>query len=69
MKIPVKENEKLVRDTNTFAILNTDTNALNSHNKKMAEIKRRKVAEDEINTIKHDISEIKQMLSNFLKSK
>jgi hypothetical protein len=65
----VKENERLVRDSDNFAILNTDKTALSQHEKKMAELRRRKAQEEEINNIKRDVSEIKALLHQLLESK
>jgi conjugal transfer/entry exclusion protein len=68
MKLRVKGNERLVRDPDNFAILNTDRSALKVHEQKMEQLRRVKNQQDEINTIKRDVSEIKDMLSQLLKS-
>jgi len=65
----VKENESLVRDSNNFAILNTDRDTLNSHERKMMQLRRQKAQEDEINTLKRDVSEIKDMLRELLEQR
>lgn len=69
MKMRVKENERLVRDSGNFAILNTDQEAVKRHDKKMIELRRIKATEDEINTIKRDVSDIKDLLRQLLESK
>jgi len=69
MKLKVKENERLVRDSSNFAILNTDREALKFHEQKMAALRKQKEQDDEINTIKRDVSDIKDMLRQLLESK
>jgi hypothetical protein len=58
----VKENERLVRDTDNLAILNTDRSALKAHDQKIAQLRRQKAQEEEINNLKRDMDEIKTML-------
>jgi hypothetical protein len=65
----VEGNERLVRDTGNFAILNTDREAIRTHEQKMISLRRLKATEDEINTIKRDVSDIKDMLRQLLESK
>jgi len=65
----VRENERLVRDSANFAILNTDREAVKTHEQKLAALQRQKAQEDEINTIKRDVSEIKDLLRQLLESK
>ena len=64
----IKENPNLVKDLNNFAILNTDRTVLAQHKQKMAELQRRKQVETEINTLKSEVSEIKNMLGDILKA-
>jgi hypothetical protein len=68
MKLKVKENERFVRDSANFAILNTDRGALKQHEQKMENIRKTKERDDEINMLKQDISEIKDMLRQLIKS-
>ena len=68
MKARVKENLHLVKDLNNFAILNTNPAVVKEHEKKMAELKRIKSTENEINTLKSEVSEIKSMLSKILEA-
>ena len=49
-----------------FAILNTNKSAVAKHEQKMAEIRRAKQTEEEINKLKSDVSDIKLMLSKIL---
>ncbi len=66
MRMKVQENERLVRDGSNFAILNTDRSALSAHEQKMAQLRRVKAQEEEINTLKNDISEIKDLLKQLM---
>lgn len=66
MRLRVKENERLVRDTDNLAILNTDRNALKTHEQKIAQLRKQKAHEDEINNLKRDVSEIKALLRQLI---
>lgn len=69
MRFRVKENEQLVRDGSTLAILNTDQSVISAHEQKLARLRREKAQEEEINNIKRDVSEIKDMLRNLLEQR
>jgi hypothetical protein len=69
MRMKVEENEKLVRDSNNYAILNTDHEAVSFHDRKMMQLRRQKAQEEEINNIKRDVSEIKDMLRALLEQR
>lgn len=69
MKLRVKENERLVRDSDSFAILNTDPSVLSYHEKKMAQLRKQQAQEDEINNIKSDVAEIKALLHQLLEKR
>lgn len=66
MKLKVKDNERFVRDSDNFAILNTDRNAVKLHEQKLAQLKEAKNRDAEINNIKREVSEIKEILSQLL---
>lgn len=66
MKMRVAEAEQFVRDSNNLAIVNTDKNAISFHEQKMKRLNKEKNHEVEINNIKAEISEIKNMLSQLL---
>lgn len=66
MRLKVQENERLVRDSSNFAILNTDRSALSAHEQKMEQLRKMKAQEQEINTLKNDISEIKDLLKQLM---
>jgi len=67
----VEDKDGLVRDCETNAILNTDTNAYNeyvrNYQSKLKENKRIEDLENKIGNIKSDIDEIKNLLKEFLK--
>ena len=71
--LKVEGHDSLVRDPSTMAIVNTDRNALIAYQKKkqklLDEKERISRHEQEINNIKSDISEIKQMLLTMLKDR
>jgi uncharacterized protein YlbG (UPF0298 family) len=67
-KARVKDNLNYVKDMNNFAILNTNKSAVAKHQQKMAELKRAKVVEEEINSLKSEVSDIKDMLNQILKA-
>jgi hypothetical protein len=67
MKMRVKDHEKMVRDSDNLAILNTDPNILKKHETKIAQMNRMKAQEQEINTMKNEISEIKSMMQELIK--
>lgn len=69
MKLRVKEDERLIRDSDNFAILNTDKDTLSIHERKLAQLRRGKAQEEEINNIKRDVSEIKDLLRQLLERK
>ena len=62
--IPVKDHKNLYRDEKSGAIINTDTGGFNRY-KKMKRFKDNQ--KEEIDKIKVDISEIKELLKQFLK--
>lgn len=59
----VKGHKDLVRDMNTTAILNTNKNAYEAARERDRRIKKEK---EEINILKRDVSEIKDMLQKLL---
>jgi hypothetical protein len=66
MKIKVKENETLVRDTSTNAILCVNKNAVLRHNQKMRELSEKESQKNEINMLKQDVSDIKTLLQQII---
>lgn len=62
MYAKVKEQQNLIRDLDTNAILNVDASALKKHEKIMLEKQKELRTQQQINSLKDDISEIKEML-------
>lgn len=69
MKLRVADNDRFVKDSRNFAILNTDRSILREHERKLEQLNRQKAQEDEINNIKNDVAEIKAMIAQLLESK
>ena len=61
-KIPV-QNERMVRDTYSRALLSTDHDAVAAYEKKRQEIKAQK---DRINRLEQEVNELKQLLSQLI---
>ncbi len=66
MKVKVKDNEALVRDTSNMAILCKNVDALKHHERKILELKEKEQQKKEINTLKQDVSDIKEMLQQII---
>jgi hypothetical protein len=66
--LKVKDHEHLVKDVQTGAILNTDRSILAKHEMRMRSQEAEKRKQDEINTLKSEISEIKAMLQQLIKN-
>jgi hypothetical protein len=66
MKAKIKDNPNYIKDMDNFAILNTNKSAVAKHEQKIAELRRAKQTEEEINNLKSEVSEIKTMLSKIL---
>jgi len=64
----VRDNIHYVKDMENFAILNTNKSVVAKHQQKMAELRRAKMVEEEINNLKLEVSDIKNMLSQILKA-
>jgi hypothetical protein len=64
--IKVKDHEHLVKDVRTGAILNVDQTFVTKHEQRMASIKKEERREQEINTMKSDIAEIKALLQKLI---
>jgi hypothetical protein len=72
-RLKVKEHVSLVRDTSSNAIINTNGSDLNEYlrNRKIVLDRKSQIENQsiEINTLKQDIGEIKQMLAMLIKTK
>lgn len=67
-KARVSDNLHYVKDMGNFALLNTNRASVAKHQQKMAELKRTKHVEEEINNLKSEVSDIKSMLNQILKA-
>ena len=59
MKLKVKDHENLVKDTETKAVLNTDLTSLEAYR---AHRNKQRQKDNEIETLKEDVKEIKNIL-------
>lgn len=59
MKLKVKDHENLVKDTETKAVLNTDLTSLEAYR---AHRNKQRQKDNEIETLKEDVKEIKDIL-------
>ena len=64
----IEENPNFVKDERNIAILNTNRAVVAKHEQKIAELRRNKQVDDDINNLKSEVSEIKHMLSQILKA-
>lgn len=64
--LKVKEEEKLVRDSVSNAILSTDTNELELYRKRKMKNREYQDAIDDINNIKSELNEIKYLLTQLV---
>jgi len=65
--ISINNNEDLVRDSHSKAVLNTNLEALEAWKKRKEKTKRIETHEKEINTIREELDEIKTMLETIVK--
>ena len=65
MEIKVEENNDLVKDTRSGAVLNTNTNAYNASKRRRLYNQQR---ENDINSIKEELAELKGMLRSLLEN-
>ena len=65
----VKENQNLIRDLKTKAVLSVDENAIKKHEQFMAQKRKEEKMQEEINSLKSEISEIKDLLKIIASSK
>ena len=70
-KIKVENNSNLYRDSNTNAIINTNSteykNYMNTLKFRKKEITKIKQIEDDVNSVKQDLQEIKDLLRCLIK--
>ena len=70
-KVKVENNSNLYRDFNTNAIVNTNTteykNYMNTLKHRKKELSKIKQIEDDVNSVKQDLQEIKDLLKCLIK--
>ena len=64
-KIPV-QNEKMVRDTRTGALLSTDRDSVKAYERRRREAQAQK---DRINRLEHELSELKGLISKLIEER
>jgi hypothetical protein len=64
-KIPV-QNEKMVRDTRSGALLSTDRDSVKAYEKRRQEARAQK---DRINRLEHELSELKGIISKLIEER
>lgn len=69
MYAKIVDHEGLVRDMDTQAILLTDLSIPRKHEARVVELMKVEEREEEINSLRRDMTEIKEMLKGLMKSK
>ena len=64
MKVGIEGHNSLVRDTNNMAIINTDSSALEAARRRQKEAQNKA---NELQQLKDDVAELKQMMKEVLK--
>lgn len=64
-RIPV-ENEKMVRDSYSRALLSTDHDAVAAYEKRRREVKAQK---DRINRLEQEVAELKEMIAKLIEKR
>lgn len=67
-KARIEESPNFIKDERNIAVLNTNKAVIAKHEQKMAELRRNKQVDDDINNLKSEVSDIKDMLSQILKA-
>ena len=61
-----KDNQNIVRDLRTKAILNVNETAIKKHEQFIAQKRKEERMQEEINSLKSDITEIKDLLKSMI---
>lgn len=69
MLLKVQDRSDLARDTQSQALLNIDNEGLSAYRARREKARVMDSMVEEVNTMRQDINEIKQLLSRFLESK
>ncbi len=62
----IVDHNNLVRDLSNQAILNTDLSLVRKHEKRVVDLQKEEAREQEINNLKNDINQIKELLKLLL---
>lgn len=62
----VEDDKALVRDVQTNAILNTDLSSIKKHDVRMKKLQKERMQQEEINTLKNEISELRDLITKLL---
>lgn len=65
--VKIKDHNNLIRDTRSQAILQTDPTVVRKHEKRILELQEQAARDQEINNIKTELSEIKNLLHQLLR--
>lgn len=63
MKVKIENSTGLIRDTSNMAVINTDRNALEAAREKQ---RRAALDKQEIQDLKNDVAELKQMIRDLI---
>lgn len=66
MRHKVEGDSSFVKDTKSKAVLNVNNSALEAYKKQRAVLSKASTASDEINNLKEEVQEIKEMLKQLL---
>lgn len=62
----VEDDKALVRDVQNNAILNTDLTSIKKHDVRMKKLQKERMQQEEINTLKNEISELRDLITKLL---
>ena len=62
----IVDNQNLIRDMYSKAVLTTDLSLVRQHEKRMMDLQKEEARAAEINMLKNDIAEIKELLKSLL---
>lgn len=62
----VEDDKALVRDVQNNAILNTDLSSIKKHDVRMKKLQKERMQQEEINTLKNEISELRDLITKLL---
>ena len=69
MRYQIENDRGFVKDTDTKAVLNVNKDALNAYKLQRKKLTKTFALEDEVNSLKQDINEIKSLLSQLINNK